>query len=259
MSSADKPNSGSSSRVRPRESDNDQRDADPSHRQSGAQTSAHTAAGASPADSAAQVQPESAGVQPLPEQLRKRPRRSPRLNSPLDLLAAVELQLALQWLDSRSRLAAARCSRRLLQAASAPFAWRDAPPMAVTAKQLAAAPPDSPLLRLIPLSLHLGRSDSPADLTRIAQLPTIGVRELRLRHFGWREDSPLSSLLQRAALQSLQVISAPVTDIPPHALRLVAQLPRLRSLSLLSSHEEVVESLRAAPALTHLGLLLPFW
>ena len=91
---------------------------------------------ASQADSSAtdQPQPPSAGVQPLPEQIRKRPRRSPRFSSPLDKLAVVELQLVMQFLDTGSRLKAGRCSQLLLQAASQPFAWRSAPPFVIAVR-----------------------------------------------------------------------------------------------------------------------------
>jgi len=77
-----------------------------------------------------QLQAPSAEVQPLPEQFRKRPRPS----CLLDLLATVELQLVMQWLDTKSKLKTVRCSRRLLQAASQPIAWKDSPPFFVEAR-----------------------------------------------------------------------------------------------------------------------------
>ena len=93
------------------------------------------AADASSADSSATSQPpqQSAGVQPLPEQIGKRPRLSCGLHS----LADVELQLMLQFLDTDSKMKAARCSHQLLQAANTPFAWRSAPPFVLTAQSAA--------------------------------------------------------------------------------------------------------------------------
>jgi len=69
--------------------------------------------------SAADAQPPSpsAGVQPLPEQFKHV--QGPLSGRSLHSLATVELQLCLQFLDSKSKLIAARCSRRLLHAVSA--------------------------------------------------------------------------------------------------------------------------------------------
>lgn len=54
-------------------------------------------------------------------------------------LAKVELQSVMHFLDERSILAFARCSRRLHSAADSSFAWRHVRPLRVTLRQLSVA------------------------------------------------------------------------------------------------------------------------
>src|SRR4051794_24851671 len=58
---------------------------------------------------------------PVPSVLSDRP-----APSPISRLASVEVQLSLQYLDSQSRIAAARCARSLLADASNALAWKHA-------------------------------------------------------------------------------------------------------------------------------------
>ncbi len=65
-------------------------------------------------------------IAPLPAQRLgvKRVRRSPSRLNPFTLLSSVEVQLVLQQLDNRSRLAAAVTSRRMMSEAMQPFSWK---------------------------------------------------------------------------------------------------------------------------------------
>jgi len=101
-------------RIRPRD-DNEQSDSPSSSAlallRSGEQSDESTAAPFASRSARPGAATQTAGVQPLAEQMRKKQRRSPRFSSPLNQLATVELQLMLQFLDKRSKLKAARCSR----------------------------------------------------------------------------------------------------------------------------------------------------
>jgi len=85
------------------------------------------------------------------------------------------------------------------------------------------------------------------------------VHELHLAHdselgYERRPDLEWVQLLQRPALLSLQLLDASDRYVPNDALRLVAQLPRLRSLSMGHDADSDVVLLAASPSLTHISL-----
>jgi hypothetical protein len=190
----------------------------------------------------------SAGVQPLPEQMRKKQRRSPRFSSPLDRLATVELQLCLQFLDAKSKLKAARCSRRLLQAADQPFAWHG-PPVAMSSRrrpQLGSHIRQS-LLRHAPIALMLVCKMSAEEMAAIPRLQTL--------HVVYRiSDDFAHQLLALPSLRELQTLQMPL-DLPPSTLQLLPTLSALHTLKCWMSDDSAYWSwLPAMPALTHLDL-----
>ena len=170
-----------------------------------AATSTTAATGAVPSSSStAEAAPQQAqistGVQPLTEQTRKKLRRSPRLNSQIDLLAQVELQLVMQLLDTESKLKATRCSQWLLQAADHPFAWSGAKDFTIDSRfksQPGTLVSRSPL-RHVPIALVVA---SDLIASQVALIPR--VREL----FVWnREEDSFRSLLSLPALRGLQAL-----------------------------------------------------
>ena len=216
---------------------------------------------ASGADSSATGQPllQSADVQPLPEQFRQRKklRRSARLACHLDKLAKVELQLVMQFLDTDSKLKAARCSRQLLQAADHPFAWQgpsvrmrseDQPQLGPLIRQS--------LLRHAPISLTLA-VNSEVPVAEVAAIPRL--RELVVSCV----DEPIGfdpQLLALPALQRLQRLRVQCHP-PVSTMRLLPTLPALRTLELFELDESADCSwLPGMPALTDLEVTgVDFW
>ena len=217
-----------------------------------------TAADSTPADlSAVAAQPQpSLSVQPLPEQMRKRPRRSPRFSSPLDSLAMVELQLVMQWLDVCSKLIAARCSRRLLEAASAAFAWRAAPPVTVEAQ----SPADvhrigTSLLRLAPIHL---RCVGMKSLRCVSAVPHLFGLEL-LRVPGRVVAAHLPGLLHHpnlARLQTLRLDDETSKLLTVDTMWLIARLQKLRAFFVpySTAGAALLRPIAVAPALTDLAI-----
>jgi hypothetical protein len=189
-------------------------------------------------------------VQPLPEQFsrRQRPRRSARLARHLDRLAVVELQLCLQFLDAKSKLKAARCCRRLLQAADHPFAWKG-PSVAVSTfnrPRLGSLIRQS-LLRHAPIALTLDyRFDLPA--AEVAAIPRLQMLKIASRI----SDDIAHQLLALPAVRGLQTLQMPL-DLPPSTLQRLSTLPALHTLMCCVPDDSADESwLPAMPALTDL-------
>ena len=191
-------------------------------------------------------------MQPLPEQARKRPRRSPRLHSPIDLLAKVELQLVLQCLDADSRLKAARCSRRLMRAADDPFAWVGTPPFSVSSRKQAQPGTviSRSLLRHAPIELLLN-SDPTMEL-EVWLIPRLHG----LIVFAWQKYL-FPSLLPLPALRGLQTLRLYFSP----TVAVLQRLPTLPQLHTLEIHPHLPEDdcswLPAMPALTDLNTRLP--
>ena len=263
MSSAD----SRSGRIRRREGEEEDAaqqaaqsvDTEPNNQPAGTTMAAHPNP-VDPSAVAAQPQPWSAGVQPLPEQMRKRPRRSPRFSSPLDKLAVVELQLCLQFLDSDSRLKAARCSRRLLRAVSAPFAWRTAPPFVVeVGSSVDVQRISSSLLLFAPVHLRCVGLPSLQCVTTVPHL--VGLELLGTNGLVLVTATDLCQLLQHLSLARVQTMRLDVNVSPlltVNAMRLVARLPQLRSfdvfLPYFTTGAALLQPLTDAPALTNLSV-----
>ena len=183
-------------------------------------------------------------AQPLPEQMTKNPLGLEQC-TPLHMLAAVELQLCLQFLDAKSRLIAARCSRRLLQVADHPHAWLS-PALSVSSDHLPWLGPlvRQSLLRNAPVSLELVSELPLAELAAIPRLRelTISVADI---------DPQLIALPSLRGLQILRV----EYRLPLPTMRLLPVLPALHTLECWVPHKPVDCSwLPAMPALTDLDL-----
>jgi hypothetical protein len=184
-----------------------------------------------------------AGVQPLPEQIENKPRCSR-----LDRLATVEVQLCLQFLDTNSKLKAARCSLQLLRAAGHPFAWQG-PPVTVSSSY---EKPDvgsrirQSLLRHAPIALNL---DFKLPAAEVAAIPRL--RELIIR-FG-TADLALQ-LLALPSLRGLQTLRVRC-PLPLATLKLLPTRPALHTLdfwAVAGSAGWDWDWLPAMPALTDL-------
>jgi len=189
------------------------------------------------------------GVQPLPEQFRpKMARLSARQNCHLDRLAVVELQLCLQYLDTTSKLRAARCSHRLLHAADHPFAWR-APPVPVSTFQrlhLGSLIRHS-LLRHAPIALTLNSDHPAAEVAAIPRLP-----ELIIPHGDSATSNIVLRLLAPPLLHGLQMLRLSCR-LPLSTLQLLPTLPALHTLQCwVPEDSEDWSWLPAMPALTDL-------
>lgn len=168
---------------------------------------------------------QSGGVQPLPKQMSTKQRQSPRFCSPLDRLATVELQLTLQFLDKRSKLQAARCSRHLLQAADFSFAWQG-PPVAVMSRnqpQLGSLIHHS-LLRHASISLDLWWDMPAVEVAEISAIPRL--RQLRMTHYYSQSDH----ILQLPSMQGLQTLRLQCVQIYSSIFQLLPALPALHTL-----------------------------
>jgi len=156
------------------------------------------------------------------------------------------MQLVLQFLDTKEKLTAARCSRRLLQAADHPFAWQG-PSAGVSSydqPQLGSLIGQS-LLRHAPITLRLG-SDLPA--AEVAAIPRLS--ELILSH-RCSADVALE-LLALPSLKGLQRLW-PSCPLPLSTLQLLPSLPALRTLEFSFSLDDADCSwLPAMGALTDL-------
>ena len=172
-------------------------------------------------------------------------------------LALVELQLVLKCLDTPSILAAARCYRFTLAAASHPFAWIHAPP-----PRVCSLTPNLPVLlsrsllrfvrgvdmRWIIVSLADDRFvHYQQELKTICSLPSI----LQFDTLS-RGGLPLAPVLGLPCFQNLQSLAHDSCDDP----ELGAALPRLLRLHTLRIQEPIrealLESFQNIPSLTDL-------
>ena len=209
-------------------------------------------------------QPQSAGVQPLPEQFcqRKQLRRSARLACYLDKLAVVELQLVLQFLDTGSKLKAARCSQRLLHAASAPFAWRSEPVFVEASAAEHVERARTSLLRFAPIHL---RCIGVATLGSVTAVPHLWTLELMKAPESSATD--LSQLLRHSTCARLQLLgldSQASRLLTTDTMRLISRLPQLHTLDLAVLREQATDAgffspLTDAVALTDLALYCDDW
>ena len=196
-------------------------------------------------------------------------RRYPDPRDALQSMPKVQLQLVLQFLDSESRVKAARCSRTMLIAVDDPFVWRyggavvrlrgPPPPPSLGARILAAlcrrpADPDrleSSLLRRAPTALRI---DSPEELARLDVAAVPRLRELLL--YCVCPDETVTDLLAHPALEELHTLRLQ-DAAPASALQAAVALPLLHSLSVDCRFTSVDFSpLRRAPALTALDVRL---
>jgi hypothetical protein len=212
----------------------------------------------------------------LPEQAlgRKRIRSSSANFNWLSVLAAVEVQLVLRCLDFRSRLAAARCNKQLLTAASHPFAWPQEQLTALrvenvtSALQSLGARVRGSLLRLSSIDLRVRFWNGIlwplcSELFAVPNVHAIKVQPPEV-------SSPVVSdvllpLLLHPAAQQLRSLDVPFLrnyTCSPAQLQHLVTLSRLQSLSLgaaLSVHfpPSLPQSSVIFPSLTHLSLYQP--
>jgi hypothetical protein len=184
-----------------------------------------------------------------------------------DRLAAVESQSVMQFLDIRGKLHAARCCKRLLQDASAPFAWQHSPPLllAVSAEgkkdelaecvRHAVAWASAGLLRFAPVHLSLCQTDdqrrraqqidvSAECMAAITRLVTLDGR------FLWRPRL-WTELLQLPQACNLRELHGQFND---EQMQLIVRLPALERICLRLGRPSCLQLLPTAPALTELSI-----
>ena len=183
----------------------------------------------------------------------------------LSKLSADELQLALQWADAHSRLAAGRCCRSMRDAVRDPFAWRDASPFVVrseNAPKLAHSLLVHAPIQLV-LSVHggpfqpddlsclsdlrvLDACDWPCDLQqwdRLIALPvTQQLQEIRMI---WRTGDAVAMLPAACRLPALRRLECGFAGSDPSSLR-DPEFPHY--------YNDYLTPLSAAPALEELTL-----
>lgn len=176
-----------------------------------------------------------------------------------DSLASVEIHLCMQLLDHRSRMAVARCSRRMMSEGNDPFAWKDAAPFHVDSDRVAAVDAaliDRSLIRLAGLALRWRRRGQ-VGFVEVAALPhlrglRVGAAAASLEAHEW------SGLLASPALHSLRSLHfGHQLQLPVEAVRDATSLPHLHTLSLhypYSAPNDLLATLPSAPALTDLSL-----
>jgi hypothetical protein len=185
-----------------------------------------------------------------------------------DRLATVESQSVLQFLDIRSKLHAARCCRRLLQDASAQFAWHYSPPLllAVSAEgkkdeltecvRHAVAWASAGLLRFAPVHLSLGQTDD--QRRRAQQIDVSAECVAAITHlvsldgrFLWRPRlwTELLQLPQACNLRELH--GGKFND---EQMQLIVRLPALERICLRLGRPSCLQLLPTAPALTELSI-----
>lgn len=180
---------------------------------------------------------------------------SARLSSCVDHLADVELQLVLQYLDKYDKLAAARCSRRLLAVADTKFAWLGAWSCVHFRDHESLQRIRTSLLRHAPVALTVALhrpSDLPVTLDAAAAVPLLGELHLIGDQMG-----PMADLLTSPALQRLPLLSleAGRADLP-QLLTLAAAFPQLRTLHLPNASGARLDPLLHMTALTELRIHL---
>ena len=191
------------------------------------------------------------------------------------MLAPVELQLMLHFLDFRGRLCAARCCRQIYAAASHSFAWpQEAEEQLLTlrvpndnaALQALGAQVRSSLLRLSAIDIRL-RQTTWILGPEVFAVPH--VHAIRAPHtagrFRWNLPNSFLSLLchpQAPQLRSLDISNLGDHQCSPAELQQLASLPHLHSLSLAGAlRSELDSNINAAlhrlslfPSLTHLSI-----
>ena len=180
------------------------------------------------------------------------------------MLANVELQLILQFLDTDSKLKAARCSRQLLQAASAPFAWKSAPPFVLTTRSVADVERvHTSLLRFAPVCL---RCDEMESLPSVVAVPHLVGLDLLNSMAAAMIATDLPQLLQQPGLERLELLrlDSNVSEfLTVDTMGLIARLPQLRSFDMVvpegAADGAVLQPLTAAPALTDLAVTFLEW
>jgi hypothetical protein len=160
-------------------------------------------------------------------------------------LAPVELQLCAQFLDARSLLNLAQCSKRLLADCSFAFAWQHAPPVTVSTESanlpVAGRGLAGPLLRHASVCLRCNSAlPSPED---VHELPR--VDELVMEGQAMQQASPedLEQIIRAPPMETLRELRACAGVTLPSC---VASLPQLRTLHLPGVSTEVLLSLPAA-------------
>ena len=152
---------------------------------------------------------------------------------PISALHDVELQLILHGLSVRDIIAVARCSRRMLVAASDPFGWKCCPAMPI-------------LLRAIPLdAAGLAARCAPlcASWRYLSEMVAIQALAGRCRinclviHLSYEltqahAATMLAGLALHAVVEQLYLSFTPSSPISPELMQAISEFPRLRFLSL---------------------------
>jgi hypothetical protein len=177
------------------------------------------------------------------------------IQSAMDVLADVEVQLILQLLTNTERLIAARTSRRMLALCTEHFAWKCATVVEIRSSSEHLALLSCSLLRHAPISLLL---DSEITLALFADLPPL--TQLCVLERFQRDPEPWHAILQTPCVQHLQHFSG--MDMHQNfdcsTLEQLAALPYLQSYHVLcdSGHpSDYFSPLARSASLTELSIV----
>ena len=197
----------------------------------------------------------------------QRPAAAASTGAPFQRLATVELQLVMQHCDLSTLLLLARCSRFTLSSASHPFAWRALSPLSfsTTVARLGGRLRGSRLLAhcdvalrwLPPTNWWRQAAVENAELAAIESMPRLVELDTCSREV---KSAELRRLLSHPALTGLTALHSDTRQMDNSCTTLLPlQQPRLRTLSLLASHNSTANQHLLAPlarlhALTDLSL-----
>jgi hypothetical protein len=192
------------------------------------------------------------------------------------MLADVEIQLCLSWLDMRSRLLAARCCRHFLHCASQYLSWKGTPPFQINGAGLSRPAEEMllqrslsfiprSLIRFAPVYLSLSYRSTSAnsalplllEVKSFLRLHSLHIRcDLTLEHVG-QLVTVLHQEIVRTSMRDLLIAGTQPVSIP--LLSAVAQLPLLRTILLRVEQNAAslhhLTSFVSAPHVTELSLL----
>jgi hypothetical protein len=198
-------------------------------------------------------------------------------SSNFSCLASVEVQLVLQWLDTRSKVRAACSSKQLRAEARTPFAWQDTPPFVRNQAQVYSiyAREAGPLLPLARLTLRWDPTIHSVDMDRMYYAPSLFGVDVSAADEDAVNTEELKQLLEYDCVRELcELKLPPVREFEKYVglrglkvvyeqevFALVAELTQLRSLSMPHeySQHQIEPLLQLPPHLTELHCTVAVW
>lgn len=210
-------------------------------------------------------------------------RRSSSISAPLSLLADVELQLCMHFLEATEIMRWARCSTRMMHASAAPFAWHDAL-LRIDSHRLEQAR-SLRLLQHVPVAVRLTgvgddwtpdalRNHLDALLALVPRLYQLHLSDASAPGGAAMQPHHWRRLLRHPSARQLRALTMQRqwgdAQVDSDTLRMLARLPLLHSLSVHAADPAtpIWSPLPSFPALTSLdvrdaghgqdGTVLPF-